>query len=71
MYRSEVTSDKVAMWKTENGGGGTNGMLTAEAEVMGNLLVVISSNNKNIVSVHVLGCAPENLELSGHSLMEM
>jgi hypothetical protein len=42
MYRSEVTSDKVAMWKTENGGGGVlMGGLTVEVEVMGNLLLVV------------------------------
>jgi hypothetical protein len=49
----------------------TKGRLAVEAEVMGNQLVVMGSNIKNIVSVHVLGCAPENLELSGHRLREM
>jgi hypothetical protein len=42
MYMSEVTSYMVAMWNTENvggGGGGINGMLTTEVEVMGNLIV--------------------------------
>jgi hypothetical protein len=44
-------------------------MLTREVEVMGNLVVVIIIIN--MLSLHVLGCASENLELSGHSLMEM
>jgi hypothetical protein len=52
------------MW----GEGGIIGMLTTEVEVMGNLVVIIIIN---ILSLHVLGCATENLEFSGHSLMEM
>jgi hypothetical protein len=69
---SEVTGYRVAMWKTENvGGGGINGMLTTEVEVMGNLVVVIIIIIIIMLSLHVLGCATENLELSGHSLMEM
>jgi hypothetical protein len=56
------------MW----GEGGINGMLTTEVEVMGNLVVIIIIIIIiNILSLHVLGCAAENLELSGHSLMEM
>jgi hypothetical protein len=51
-------------------GGGINGMLTTEVEVMRNLVVVIIIII-NIIRLHVLGCATENLELSGHSLMEM
>jgi hypothetical protein len=69
---SEVSSYRVAMWKTENvgGGGGINGMLTTEVEVTGNLVVIIIIII-NTLSLHVLGCATENLDLSGHSLMEM
>jgi hypothetical protein len=58
-------------------GGGINGMLTTEAEVMGNLVIIIIIIKIiiiiiiNMLSLHVLGCATEYLELSGHSLMEM
>jgi hypothetical protein len=69
---SEVNSYRVAMWKTEIvGAGGINGMLTTEVEVMGNLVIIIIIIIINSLSLHVLGFATENLELSGHSLMEM
>jgi hypothetical protein len=38
---------------------------------MGNLVIIIIIIIINVLSLHVLGCATENLELSGHSLMEM
>jgi hypothetical protein len=55
------------------GGRGINGMLTTEVEVMGNLviIIIIIIIIINMLSLHVLGCATEDLELSGHSLMEM